>query len=74
MVTAVKKQAFRFIPDGNGVMRSVDLSDYYGLSTDAKPTANVANGSSFFEMDTGKLYFFSEEDTHWYEFTRGGGE
>ena len=30
------------------------------LSTDAKPTAGIANGSLCLEMDTGKIYAFNE--------------
>lgn len=75
MVTTVKRQAFRFVPGADGVMESVDLCEFYGLSTDTKPTQNVANGSSFVEMDMGKLFLFDEENSYWYEFTaRGGGE
>lgn len=37
-----------------------------GLSTDDKPT-NVANGSTFEEIDTGKKYMFDEEANTWSE-------
>ena len=40
----------------------VELS---GLSTDEKTTHGVLNGSSFFEMDTGNVYFFDEENDVW---------
>ena len=40
---------------------------YYGLSTDAKPTTGVANGSVFIEMDTSKLYFFDAANAAWRE-------
>lgn len=30
------------------------------LSTDTKPTANIATGSILTETDTGKVYFFDE--------------
>ena len=39
---------------------------YYGLSTDTKPL-NVANGSSFVEMDKSKLYFFDAENQIWHQ-------
>ena len=32
-----------------------------GLSADAKPTDGIVTGSSFVEVDTGKVYFFDEE-------------
>lgn len=41
------------------------LKKIYGLSTDTKETANIANGSLFIEMDTGDAYFFDEENTRW---------
>lgn len=40
--------------------------DFYGLSTDAKPTG-VSNASTFYEMDTKKLYMFDEEHARWIE-------
>lgn len=41
-------------------------SDMYGLSTDTKPV-DVCNGSSFYEMDTKKMYLFDEENKQWLE-------
>lgn len=44
--------------------------DFIGLSTDAKPTATnpkVVNGSTFFEADTSKLFFWT--DGQWYRKT-----
>ena len=41
----------------------------YGLSTDTKPIAKMQNGYKFIEMDTKKVYIFSESDSTWYEFT-----
>lgn len=41
------------------------LKEFYGLSTDTKPTENLANGSVFIEMDTSDVYFFDEENTVW---------
>ena len=38
--------------------------DMYGLSTDTKPT-NVGNASTFYEMDTGALYMFDQENGVW---------
>lgn len=59
MVTIVKKIAY-----------SVDeyLIEAYGLSTDTKPTVGIANGSSFVEMDKGKICFFSKASETWLEF------
>ena len=44
--------------------------DFIGLSTDSKPTATsdkVTNGSTFYEADTSKLYFWTND--RWYEKT-----
>lgn len=39
----------------------------FGLSTDAKPTTGVVNGSAFIEMDTSKIYFFDAAGNQWLE-------
>lgn len=44
-----------------------ELREYRGLSTDTKPTTNVANGSIFFEIDTGKVFMYDETNTQWRE-------
>ena len=44
--------------------------DFIGLSTDVKPdltNPKVTNGSTFYEADTSKLYFWT--GTQWYEKT-----
>jgi len=48
----------------NGIDYPVET--FYGLSSDTKP-ALAGNGSSFYEMDTGKTYLFSVSDADWYE-------
>ena len=40
-------------------------NSYIGLSTDAKPTVNVPNASTFYEMDTQDLYFYDKEHSVW---------
>lgn len=35
------------------------------LSTDTKPTANIANGSLVLEMDTGDIYAFNGAGSTW---------
>ena len=37
------------------------------LSTDAKPTTGIANGSLCLEMNTGKIYVFNESGSAWVE-------
>lgn len=38
-----------------------------GLSTDTKPTTNMATGSIFVEVDTGTVFFFDEDGNEWVE-------
>ena len=42
-----------------------------GISTDEKPTTidgkDIANGTVFIEIDTGKLYMFDKENEQWKE-------
>lgn len=41
-------------------------SEFFGLSTDEKPT-NCANASTFYEMDTKKLFLFDKQNKQWLE-------
>lgn len=41
------------------------IQRYIGLSTDAKPTENVPNGSRFIEMDTSVVYCYDESASNW---------
>ena len=41
-------------PDGK------KAATFYGTSSEAKPTQNIAMGSVFVEVDTGKAYLFNE--------------
>ena len=51
------------------------LDEYYGLSTDTKPTGeHVVNGSTFIEMDTSKKYYYDEENKLWYDSKGSNGE
>ena len=50
--------------------------DLRGLSTDTpKPTewggVSIGNGSTFFEIDTGKLYIFDADGATWVEVSIG---
>lgn len=50
------------------MITNLNLTDEYaGLKDDTKPTAGVRNGSSFIEMDTGKIYLFDAEGGNWVE-------
>ena len=41
--------------------RPFGYKEYAGLSTDNKPTENVAINSMFFELDTGDFYYYTGE-------------
>ena len=42
------------------------MVEAYGKSTDSKPSfAGMATGSTYFEVDTGKSYFYEEEEPEW---------
>lgn len=40
-------------------------NDVRCLSTDEKPTENIANGSTLVEIDTGAKYLFDAESGEW---------
>ena len=42
------------------------VCEYTGLSTDSKP-ASAPNASSFFEFDTGKIFFYDADSSSWIE-------
>lgn len=42
-----------------------DTYEYRGLSTDKKPIERVGNGSTFIEMDTGKVFMFDKKSKKW---------
>lgn len=46
--------------------------ELYCLSTDTKPT-DVPNGSVLYEIDSGVIYVFDEENKEWYEAVSFGG-
>lgn len=43
------------------------------LSTDTKPTTGIANGSTLYEMDTGKSYKYDADNVQWREMPSGSG-
>ena len=51
------------VKDGNNIVQ-VKLA---GLSTDSKPTTGIATGSSFLEVNTGKIFLFDEVGGTWNE-------
>lgn len=58
------------IGDGNmGILANLSFK---GLSGDTKPTGAyenmmIENGSTFYEMNTGKLYMYDAQNTTWIE-------
>lgn len=45
-----------------------DFATFYGLAADEKPVGDdIANGSVFIEIDTGKAYFYDAENKTWRE-------
>lgn len=41
------------------------INSYMGKSTDDKPTVNVPNASTFYEIDTQELYAYDAETGAW---------
>lgn len=41
--------------------------EFYGLSTDTKPTGGVRNAEIYYEMDTGKVFLFDDTNSQWLE-------
>ena len=48
-------------PDGK------KAATFYGTSSETKPVQNIAMGSVFIEVDTGKAYLFNETTSAWVE-------
>ena len=48
----------------NNLLHQRNETVFEGLSTDSKPTENIATNSRFFELDTGKTYYFSAGSWH----------
>lgn len=66
MLTILKKEN---VYDGtNDKKKEIEIR---GLSTDTKPTVEdigeLSNGSTFIEIDTGKIYMFDLENSEWKE-------
>ena len=59
MVTAENATQYR-----NGVLSMSE--NFFGMSTDEKPTGDaVGNGSCFVELDTHKFFFYDAENAQW---------
>ncbi len=56
-----------------GGTNGTTYTEFYGNTTDVKPTADVPNGSAFYEVDNNmQEYRFDKENKIWYPITRGG--
>lgn len=56
------------------VSNEVTNFTFSGNSNDTKPTGDyIATGSVFIEVDTGKAYFYDEDEETWYEAGGGSG-
>lgn len=71
MITIQKLENTRILPDEERI-----TGEFAGLSTDAKPTIwsekNVDNGSTFIEIDTGKIYKYDLQNKRWIVQDGGG--
>lgn len=45
----------------------LNIANLFGTSSDSKPTTGYANGSTFVEVNTGKLFLFNEDAQTWVE-------
>lgn len=41
------------------------INVYFGLSTDTKPDTHVPNGSVYYEMDSGNVFFYDQDNAQW---------
>lgn len=57
----------RIIGTPNYTFDHKTVADFSGSYTDTKPTDNLADGCTFTESDTGKVYFFNEDSGDWVE-------
>ncbi len=56
-----------------GGTNGTTYTEFYGNTTDVKPTEDVPNGSAFYEVDNNmQEYRFDKENKIWYPITRGG--
>lgn len=65
MITILKSNE-QVLKNGKG-----NAIEFRGLSTDTKPTTlndeDINNGSTFIEIDTGKIYFYDLDSKEWME-------
>ena len=66
---AIRKQneQIAYLRNEEGVTVQGISANFFGASTDSKPTTNIVNGSFFMEVDTGKIFAFNETTSSWVE-------
>ena len=64
MITTYEKHSSHCTAETHG--RHCTNFEMYGLSTDEKPL-DVGNASTFYEMDTKKIYMFDAQNEVWLE-------
>ena len=72
MVTYTDRKYDTTVFTGGSLVNSFIYS-FTGLSTDTKPTqtfknTQIQNGSTFVEMDSGKVFMYNEASHAWVEF------
>lgn len=60
----ITKSIDTFTVDTEG---QTSIFEMRGKSTDIKPIDDIPNGSTFYEMDTGKVYMFDFDNKIWRE-------
>jgi hypothetical protein len=60
------KEEMKMITENSTYANDRCVHDYIGLSTDEKPLV-CANASTFYEMDTKKLFMFDAQNKVWLE-------
>ena len=68
-----KNVELAYIEEQSGEIVMGQSADYFGSSTDAKPTDKVVGGSTFIETDTGNFYYFDENSSTWVKKNESGG-
>lgn len=67
MAVRMQNQKLAYITQANGTTIVGTSAEFFGTSSDTKPTQNLVNGSTFLEVDTGKIYLFNETTSSWVE-------
>lgn len=60
-------------PVKNLVRAGTYYCEFFGLSTEDKPTTGLVTGSYFVEQDTGHVYSWNSDNNSWYKILELGG-